>query len=114
MILPGALPSVLVGLRFSLGIMWLTLIVAETIGLLRHRLHFLSILLGPRIVWDDGVVERVHAHGNRTGTLHIRLLQENDRRIGVPPLGFQRRHRTGDAPLVATTSNATSDKPPTI
>ena len=30
-ILPGALPSVLVGLRFSLGIMWLTLIVAETI-----------------------------------------------------------------------------------
>ena len=39
-ILPGALPSVLVGLRFSLGIMWLTLIVAETIGLLRHRLPF--------------------------------------------------------------------------
>ena len=31
-ILPGALPSVLVGLRFSLGFMWLTLIVAETIS----------------------------------------------------------------------------------
>ncbi len=31
-ILPGALPSVLVGLRYSLGIMWLTLIVAETIS----------------------------------------------------------------------------------
>ena len=31
-ILPGALPRVLVGLRFSLGIMWLTLIVAETIS----------------------------------------------------------------------------------
>lgn len=31
-ILPGALPSVLVGLRYSLGIMWLTLIVAETIA----------------------------------------------------------------------------------
>jgi sulfonate transport system permease protein len=31
-ILPGAMPSVLVGLRFSLGIMWLTLIVAETIS----------------------------------------------------------------------------------
>ena len=30
-ILPGAMPSVLVGLRYSLGIMWLTLIVAETI-----------------------------------------------------------------------------------
>ena len=30
--LPGALPSILVGLRFSLGIMWLTLIVAETIS----------------------------------------------------------------------------------
>jgi len=31
-ILPGALPSVLFGLRYSLGIMWLTLIVAETIS----------------------------------------------------------------------------------
>lgn len=31
-IFPGALPSILVGLRFSLGIMWLTLIVAETIA----------------------------------------------------------------------------------
>lgn len=31
-ILPGALPSMLVGLRFALGIMWLTLIVAETIS----------------------------------------------------------------------------------
>ncbi|WP_413381015.1 ABC transporter permease subunit [Alkalihalobacillus sp. 1P02AB] len=31
-ILPGALPSVLVGLRYGLGIMWVTLIVAETIS----------------------------------------------------------------------------------
>ena len=31
-ILPGALPSILVGLRYALGIMWLTLIVAETIS----------------------------------------------------------------------------------
>ncbi|MBW4471712.1 MAG: aliphatic sulfonate ABC transporter permease SsuC [Stenomitos rutilans HA7619-LM2] len=31
-ILPSALPSILVGVRFSLGIMWLTLIVAETIA----------------------------------------------------------------------------------
>ena len=31
-IFPAALPSVLVGLRFGLGIMWLTLIVAETIA----------------------------------------------------------------------------------
>lgn len=31
-IFPSALPSVLVGLRFALGIMWLTLIVAETIA----------------------------------------------------------------------------------
>jgi sulfonate transport system permease protein len=31
-ILPGAIPSVLVGLRFALGFMWLSLIVAETIG----------------------------------------------------------------------------------
>ena len=32
MILPGALPSILVGVRYALGIMWLTLIVAETIA----------------------------------------------------------------------------------
>jgi sulfonate transport system permease protein len=31
-ILPGALSGILVGVRFSLGIMWLTLIVAETIA----------------------------------------------------------------------------------
>jgi sulfonate transport system permease protein len=31
-VLPGALPSMFVGLRYGLGIMWLTLIVAETIS----------------------------------------------------------------------------------
>ena len=31
-IFPGALPSIFIGLRFSLGIMWLTLIVAETMA----------------------------------------------------------------------------------
>lgn len=31
-VLPGSLPSVLVGVRYSLGFMWLTLIVAETIA----------------------------------------------------------------------------------
>jgi sulfonate transport system permease protein len=31
-ILPGALPSIFVGVRFGLGVMWLTLIVAETIA----------------------------------------------------------------------------------
>jgi len=31
-VLPGALPSIFVGLRYGLGVMWLTLIVAETIA----------------------------------------------------------------------------------
>ena len=31
-ILPSALPSIFVGVRYALGIMWLTLIVAETIA----------------------------------------------------------------------------------
>jgi sulfonate transport system permease protein len=31
-ILPGALPSILIGVRYALGITWLTLIVAETIA----------------------------------------------------------------------------------
>ena len=33
---PGALPSVLVGLRFSLGLMWVLLIVAETVLFTLH------------------------------------------------------------------------------
>ncbi|MDM5281908.1 aliphatic sulfonate ABC transporter permease SsuC [Peribacillus frigoritolerans] len=32
LIFPGALPSILVGFRYALGIMWLTLIVAETVA----------------------------------------------------------------------------------
>ncbi len=31
-ILPGAMPSILVGLRFALGLAWIVMIVAETIG----------------------------------------------------------------------------------
>ena len=31
-ILPGAMPSILVGLHFSLGLVWVLLIVAETIS----------------------------------------------------------------------------------
>ena len=31
-ILPAAVPNILIGLRFSLGVMWLTLIVAETVA----------------------------------------------------------------------------------
>jgi sulfonate transport system permease protein len=31
-VLPGALPSILVGVRFAFGLMWVTLIVAETIS----------------------------------------------------------------------------------
>lgn len=34
-LLPGALPSIFVGLRYSLGVMWMTLIVAETIATTR-------------------------------------------------------------------------------
>ena len=31
-VVPGAMPSILVGIRYALGIMWMSLIVAETIG----------------------------------------------------------------------------------
>lgn len=34
-ILPGALPGILVGVRFAMGVAWLTLIVAETIAATR-------------------------------------------------------------------------------
>jgi len=35
----GALPSILVGVRFSLGLMWVILIVARQFSALGHRLH---------------------------------------------------------------------------
>jgi sulfonate transport system permease protein len=41
-ILPGALPSILVGIRFALGLSWLVLIVAETIGA-REGLGYLAM-----------------------------------------------------------------------
>ncbi len=41
-LLPGALPSVLVGLRFSLGIAWLSLVVVESFGA-RSGLGFLAM-----------------------------------------------------------------------
>ncbi len=31
-ILPGAMPNILVGIRYALGVTWISLIVAETIG----------------------------------------------------------------------------------
>ena len=31
-VLPGALPSILTGIRYALGIAWLALVVAETVG----------------------------------------------------------------------------------
>jgi sulfonate transport system permease protein len=31
-VLPGAMPSILIGVRYALGIMWLTLIVAESVA----------------------------------------------------------------------------------
>ena len=52
-ILPGALPAIFVGLRYGLGIMWLTLIVAETI----------AASSGPRPHGDGGA--RVHADRRR-------------------------------------------------
>ena len=54
-VLPGALPSIFVGLRYGLGIMWLTLIVAETISaepVPRHRI-ILASLIGTTIEFYD-------------------------------------------------------------
>lgn len=41
-VLPGALPSILLGVRYALGITWLTLIVAETIAA-RSGLGFMAM-----------------------------------------------------------------------
>ena len=71
MILPGALPSILVGLRFALGIMWVTLIVAETISaqsgigyMTMNAREFLQtdvVLLGHPALRAAGQARR-HAH----------------------------------------------------
>ncbi|HEX2688273.1 MAG TPA: ABC transporter permease subunit [Kofleriaceae bacterium] len=41
-VLPGALPSILVGFRYALGLCWLVLIIAETIGA-RQGLGYLAM-----------------------------------------------------------------------
>ncbi|MGA0506620.1 ABC transporter permease subunit, partial [Escherichia coli] len=41
-ILPGALPSIIVGVRFALALIWLTLIVAETISA-NSRIGYLAM-----------------------------------------------------------------------
>ena len=56
-VLPGALPSIFVGLRYGLGIMWLTLIVAETISA-SSGIGFMAMNA------------REFMHGRRGGVLH--------------------------------------------
>ena len=58
---------------------------------------FLGVLLRRRITWNDGVVEAIHAHGDRAGPLDVGLLDQNhiSRRIFL--LCPYCRHRPGGA-----------------
>jgi len=78
-ILPGALSSILVGLRFSLGLMWVILIVAETISaqagigyLTMNAREFLQtdvVLVGILLYALLGKVADVFARGLERGLL---------------------------------------------
>ncbi len=68
-ILPGALPSILVGVRFALGLMWLTLIVAETIsansGIGYLAMNAREFLQTDVVVVGDPAVRRARQAGRR-------------------------------------------------
>ena len=88
-ILPGALPSILVGLRFSLGLMWVLLIVAETISaqsgigyMTMNAREFLQtdvVLVGVLLYALLGKLADLVARG-----LERRLLRWNPAYLGVP------------------------------
>ena len=82
-IFPGALPYILIGVRFALGTMWLTLIAAEA----------LAAEFGHRVHDDNGA--GVHADRHRCGRYAaVRLPgQIRGRRnagIGAPPAALER------------------------
>ncbi len=63
-ILPGALPSILVGVRFALGFMWLTLIVAETISA-SSGIGYLAMNAREFLQTDVVVLAIVHVRDSR-------------------------------------------------
>ncbi|VFS56205.1 Putative aliphatic sulfonates transport permease protein ssuC [Raoultella planticola] len=92
-ILPGALPSIMVGIRFALGLMWLTLIVAETISanagigyLAMNAREFLQTdVVGGRHYsvchsWQTGRLQRAAA-GTRLATLEPGLSSSGGQRM---------------------------------
>jgi len=88
-ILPGALPSILVGLRFALGLMWVLLIVAETISaqagigyMTMNAREFLQtdvVLVGVLLYALLGKLADLVARG-----LERRFLRWNPAYLGVP------------------------------
>ena len=88
-ILPGALPSILVGVRFALGLVWVLLIVAETISaqsgigyMTMNAREFLQtdvVLVGVLLYALLGKLADLVARG-----LERRLLRWNPAYLGVP------------------------------
>src|SRR3979490_2936326 len=60
-IFPGALPSIFVGIRFALGIMWLTLLVAETIAA-SSGLRYMA-MQARAFILSDGAVPSILIYG---------------------------------------------------
>jgi sulfonate transport system permease protein len=89
-IFPGALPSILVGIRLSLGIMWLTLIVAETIAV-DSGIGFMAATAREFIRTDVLIfVVVLYALLGKLSDVVTHLLE---RRL----LRWQRRYQTSDA-----------------
>ncbi len=94
-VLPGALPSTLVGLRLSLGVAWLTLIVVAD---QHHRRHRLPRLRRGRV--------RPHRRGGRRPA-HLQRARAAHRRA--------RPHPREEGPRMATRLNAPHAlRPPTV
>ena len=57
--------------------------------------YFLGVLLRRRVTGNDGIVQPVHSHRDRARPLDVRLLEQNDIRLGIFQLRLERRHRPG-------------------
>ncbi|MPM79775.1 hypothetical protein SDC9_126816 [bioreactor metagenome] len=58
---------------------------------------FLDVLLGRGVAGNDGIVEAIHAHRDRTAALHMRLVDQQDLEIRVLFLCLDCRHRATGA-----------------
>ncbi len=83
-ILPSALPSIFVGVRYALGIMWLTLIVAETIAA-NSGIGYMAMNAREFMLVDVVVLAIViYALLGKLADSSVRILERPGPSVGIP------------------------------